>query len=118
MSQDSTVASLPGFLIEVEDPEDIGTLPAYCRLSEYHVSVKNEAVLAAFECWRSIKACQSGKNSFSVLNIELKPEEGGIAFFEFKASFSGSFEEALTKFCLEHSPELRSARLEGESVEE
>jgi len=105
----------PGFFLEMDDPEDVGRVSAYCRLSEYHVSIRNKAVHASFECWRSFEAWDQGRNAFWLISVQLKPNEGGSAFFDYCQSIDNaeSVEHCLTVFCVQHSQDLQDAELES-----
>jgi hypothetical protein len=106
--------NFPGFFIQIDDPEDLGQVGAYCRLSEYHVSIRTQAVAVSFECWRSVEAWKQDKKAFSLLNVELQPDKGGAEFFKYcQAAEDGqSLEHRLTRFCLNSSSQLQSAQLE------
>lgn len=70
------------FSLTIEDPQGTENISnAYGVLTEVHMNFELQAFIGVFKIWRSREAYQSGRQHVTIIQVPVKPEEGGKDFF-------------------------------------
>ena len=71
------------FVCDIDDPHDVGIVTgAVCVLSEVHLHVEHQAMVAIFKCWRNEQSMHAGRLPFTSIQITCPTDKGGKEFFD------------------------------------
>lgn len=101
--------------LTIEDPQGTDNISnAYAVLTEVHLNFELQAFIGVFKVWRSREAYQAERQPVTVIQVTVKPDEGGKDFFS-KFGIDGAgcqLGPHIRDWCIARHPQLAGAVVE------